>query len=875
MKSTKNEISEVAQVKNEKPLLNVENLNMSFKIRGLYFNALKNVSFSVNQGDFFGIIGESGSGKSTTGKCIIKLYQPTGGKIEIDNHLISNKKLSYKTNKWLRKNVQMIFQDPMASLNPTKNVLQLISEPLVINKTIYKNAFKNWKTLNNVGQYFMLEYLKAKDELVYEYQFNYLNELKTILNDFYNNFDDGLSNTETHKATREKLIFKMDTLVENCQSKSALINDFLKKHESLVQDLTEKYNNQDYDKVFKNYENGLVELTNLKNLYNNSTEGVEYKKLYDQHLHEKKTLMNNFKETYLKQNYGYIKSFETTTKSNIKSLKHNLHFSKDAIDYTIHYVNYIIQKFMLLFVKQMKKNKFLEEEAISIITNGVQEKVDILFKPINEKIMKLSVYFENASIENKNIIIENLYALRLFANSIYENYKQRNWDNYDWNKKIYDEIYNKYPRFNQLDDEIKCSIYTYEKFEDTMDNNRVLYQDLFEIEEKLVSESLLTKNNYKEQLRLANAKLSKTKLDFKICRAYYNEQKEEKIVNKQNFENCLIEFEKLSALRQDYLDNVVFAPLFSDERKNELEKQKATLKAIKSDIKLLNKQINKKIKETLSKTKSQSKNSNEAKEVKEKILNIFNVDSFTSSLKKEVNLRKKSVDALKFEFHNSMVESKINSFIFEKSRHINWVAIPMLNGLIKREMVYKALDSVGLKREHAYRYPHEFSGGQRQRIVIARALINNPKIIIADEPISALDVSIQAQIINILQDLCQKQNVTILFIAHDLSMVNYACNKVIIMHRGRILEKGNVDKIFENPIHPYTRSLMKATPKLSRVHVDLAGFNENFTYDKEWTTFNKPDFVHIEDDPNHQVFGTIKQVKTWIKSAEKENGIEE
>ncbi|MDE5774997.1 MAG: ABC transporter ATP-binding protein, partial [Malacoplasma sp.] len=177
--------------------------------------------------------------------------------------------------------------------------------------------------------------------------------------------------------------------------------------------------------------------------------------------------------------------------------------------------------------------------------------------------------------------------------------------------------------------------------------------------------------------------------------------------------------------------------------------------------------------------------------------------------------------------------------------------------------VYKALDSVGLKREHAYRYPHEFSGGQRQRIVIARALINKPKIIIADEPISALDVSIQAQIINILQDLCKKQNVTILFIAHDLSMVNYACNNVIIMHRGRILEKGNVKKIFENPIHPYTKSLMKATPKLSRVHVDLAAFNENFTYDKEWDAFNKPKFIKINNDQDHQVFGTESQISKW------------
>ena len=122
------------------------------------------------------------------------------------------------------------------------------------------------------------------------------------------------------------------------------------------------------------------------------------------------------------------------------------------------------------------------------------------------------------------------------------------------------------------------------------------------------------------------------------------------------------------------------------------------------------------------------------------------------------------------------------------------------------------LDMVGLTREHATRYPHEFSGGQRQRICIARALITQPDLIIADEPISALDVSIQAQILNILNDLRKELGLTILFIAHDLSVVKYFSNRVAVMNAGRIVEMSYSDQIYEDPMHDYTKSLLSAIP---------------------------------------------------------------
>ena len=128
------------------------------------------------------------------------------------------------------------------------------------------------------------------------------------------------------------------------------------------------------------------------------------------------------------------------------------------------------------------------------------------------------------------------------------------------------------------------------------------------------------------------------------------------------------------------------------------------------------------------------------------------------------------------------------------------------------EKVFKVLELVGLVREHATRYPHEFSGGQRQRIGVARAVVMNPEMIIADEPVSALDVSIQAQVINLLNDLRHQLGLTILFIAHDLSVVKYFSDRIGVMYYGKMVELATSDELFAHPLHPYTRSLLSAIP---------------------------------------------------------------
>jgi len=140
----------------------------------------------------------------------------------------------------------------------------------------------------------------------------------------------------------------------------------------------------------------------------------------------------------------------------------------------------------------------------------------------------------------------------------------------------------------------------------------------------------------------------------------------------------------------------------------------------------------------------------------------------------------------------------------------------IINGITDKEYinekVYEILEMVGLVREHADRYPHEFSGGQRQRIGIARAVVMQPEMIIADEPISALDVSIQAQVINLLNDLRERLGLTVLFIAHDLSVVKYFSDRIGVMYFGKMVELADSEELFKNPLHPYTKSLLSAIP---------------------------------------------------------------
>jgi len=174
--------------------------------------------------------------------------------------------------------------------------------------------------------------------------------------------------------------------------------------------------------------------------------------------------------------------------------------------------------------------------------------------------------------------------------------------------------------------------------------------------------------------------------------------------------------------------------------------------------------------------------------------------------------RKKFLKKMQMIFQDPYASLNPRSTVFEI------IAEPMeVHGLYKnkedmRKRVYELLEDVGLNRDHANRYPHEFSGGQRQRIGIARALALDPEFIIADEPISALDVSVQAQVVKLLQKLQREKGLTYLFIAHDLAMVKYISDRIGVMYLGHMVEQTTSDRLYEKPLHPYTQALLSAIP---------------------------------------------------------------
>ena len=202
-----------------------------------------------------------------------------------------------------------------------------------------------------------------------------------------------------------------------------------------------------------------------------------------------------------------------------------------------------------------------------------------------------------------------------------------------------------------------------------------------------------------------------------------------------------------------------------------------------------------------------------------------------------------------------------------------WIAVFIRRAAAKRrykkernERIYHYLELVGLNREHANRFVHEFSGGQRQRIGIARSLVMNPEFVVADEPISALDVSIRAQVINLLNKLKRERGLTYLFIAHDLSVVRFISDRIAVINKGRIVELAECEELFANPLHPYTKALLSAVPYPDP---DVERSKKLLTYDRAMHNYTKDKPLWTEIKEGHFVLANQAEISIYRTEMEK------
>lgn len=205
----------------------------------------------------------------------------------------------------------------------------------------------------------------------------------------------------------------------------------------------------------------------------------------------------------------------------------------------------------------------------------------------------------------------------------------------------------------------------------------------------------------------------------------------------------------------------------------------------------------------------------------------------------------------------SHLEDKIKEYFTERER-LNSLSLKQC----KKELIVDILKSVGLDKTVLRRYPLEFSGGQQQRIGISRAVVLRPLLLVADEPISALDVSIQAQVVNIFNELKEKYSLTIMFIAHDLRMVEYISDRIAVMNKGTLLEVGSTNEIMKNSLHPYTKSLLDAVPSIESTKGSLIGY----VYDPNmhnYSSENQPIWIKVND--NHFLLATYDEYNKWKK----------
>ena len=802
-----------------KKILSVKDLSKYFTKNGKIYKVLDELTFDIYEGDFFGVIGESGSGKSTTGKCVIRLLNTNGGIITFMDKIINNKKISKSTKTWLTKNMQMIFQDPMSSLNPRKNVMSLISEPIVINKTLKKEAKEIINICKKINPFFG-HIAKWQDyNLNQKYLLPYYDNLYNSYNNLINKLESfNVENYTSIEVIQDELTSFFLNLENELTKNLNNLNNLVKETKQNIFNNYETYLKKQLDETEIDFIDAKNQYLDEKKKYKKSEQWIELKKERDKLYEQKQELERLLEIKFKEQNSVFISSLITDYNNQAALYHQRRKTTIDLFDYSLNKIKSAIAKDVAKIMEKIKFDIYLSLDDIREFSDAINNHVSTKYQWLLEKITKLSNENEQINESLKERINPQSKSLELTPEISYY---------YDKYKKI-DELIDQ-----KIDEDFLLTSKTIKKIvhDFTKKSNDNKQKIIKEIKQK------------NDEISKLDIKLEKISIIYK-----HSNLKDD---GAQSLNNQKENLRNRDILRKDFinLDN----HYFEHEIEPKIIEQNQEIKSHTLQYNDLTKKVIKSQKEILFFIKKHFA------EIDPDFKIAF------ANLKTEFKNRLNNLDACKIQHENIIEQLQLYKSLRSKNIFVLNANKKYLQNALKTEKVFQALNDVGLKNEHAFRYPHEFSGGQRQRIVIARSLISKPKFIIADEPISALDVSIQAQVVNIMKNLSKTQGITFMFIAHDLSMVNFLCNRLIILHKGKIVEKGDTNEIFNNPIHPYTISLIKASPELSKIHVDLSSFDSDLNYDKNYSIHNKPEFHKVPNDKDHYVFCSGSQFKKWVK----------
>ncbi len=863
---------ELLKAKSNKPLINIEKLHVNFKRNGKLFEAVKNANLQIHEGEILGLVGESGSGKTTLGRATISLWDHALGKVEIDGREVPSKRIRSvsKKNLWVYESGQMIFQDPTSSLNRQSKVMDIVSEGM----DNFDTVRKEYKAKLGIESAKLGELTKIMEILDTKELKDARVELKKVTTKL------DILNSEVEKTTEELKQAKADLKVKTKEGDEAEI----KTATSLVDDLTNRL--ADEKEALKEVKKEVTQANK------------EFDKVISEVGDEKPTLEQYTQFALKKARREFIIELISETEDKAIVAMINDHARESEIRDEVEAL--------------WEKSKHLKEIAkkkISIIKARVASEKRILSEEAEADIKSFKEDMRH-EIEEYKLLEERNDNPEEDNEKVVERLKKRIHRFYVKSTKIKNELpsdlKSKFPKDTEDLKKIKALI---------KDLNTAIKSKskLNEIQSYYAKSLVLILELIIKKRDKVVTPINTTAFDHNYLylnevfakRVHYFEKlivdldarlkiEQEKLDNTDQKETLLVDFythsiEYLKEYRELLVSYVAETESISLKCKEELLNHESNIESIKNFYKWLMQQskVNDELKVSIATWRAEKaieytnrslpkddreivlqleKLQAEADEISSKYEHILNprkelsklikdqVDEFEASFKITPAEYKKQLKGL------TEIEDEINEI---KDRVIEYDRIIKDKKLLnekKVELIKETLLKVGLNEDSLNKYPDQFSGGQKQRIGIARTIINKPKFIIADEPISALDVSVQAQVINLMKDINEEMGLTMLFIAHDLQMVHYISDKLAVIYRGNIVEYGDADKVYHSPRHPYTKSLIGAMPSLSEVGKPLEV--SNYSWDQhEYNEFSIIKMHEVEED--HFVYGTDAEIKKW------------